>query len=192
MLHNVSDPDLRLLRVFMTVVEAGGFSAAQISLNVAQSTISTQMTHLETRLGMRLCNRGRTGFSLTDDGRVVCEAARELFRSMSTFRTKVNDRHDGLAGTLQVAFAAALLGNPDFKLDVAISRFVTDAPDVELELKTTNPFDIKHGVLDGRYHAGIHTFPDHAPGLTYTKLFAERQTLYCGAGHPFFEVPIQS
>ena len=173
----------------MTVVEAGGFSAAQISLNVAQSTISTQMTDLETRLGMRLCNRGRTGFSLTDDGRVVYEAARELFRSMSTFRTKVNDRRGGLAGTLQVAFADALLGNPDFKLDVAISRFATEAPDVELELKTANPFDIEHGVLDGRYHAGIHTFPNHAPGLTYTRLFAERQTLYCGEGHPFFEVP---
>lgn len=189
MLHNVSNPDLHLLRVFMAVVEAGGFSAAQINLNVAQSTISTQMTDLETRLGMRLCNRGRTGFSLTDDGRVVYEAAQELFRSMSNFRTRVNDRRGGLAGTLRVAFADALLSNPDFRLDDAILRFIADAPDVEFELKTANPLDIEHGVLDGRYHAGIHTFPNHAPGLAYTKLFAERQTLYCGERHPLFGTP---
>ena len=62
MLMNLSEGDLRLLRVFAKVVEAGGFSAAQIELNVSQSTISTHMTALEQRLGMRLCERGRSGF----------------------------------------------------------------------------------------------------------------------------------
>lgn len=180
MLLNISNPDLHLLRVFIAVVEAGGFSAAQISLNVAQSTISTQMTDLETRLGMRLCNRGRTGFSLTDDGRAVFEAAQELFRSIENFRTKVNDRRGGLVGTLRVGFADALMGNIDFKLDEAVASFALHAPEVELELITANPLEIEHGVLDGRYHIGIHTFPNHAPELTYTTLFSEKQTLFCG------------
>jgi DNA-binding transcriptional LysR family regulator len=188
MLHNVSNPDIHLLRVFAAVVEAGGFSAAQISLNVAQSTISTQMTDLESRLGMRLCNRGRTGFSLTDDGRVVYEAAQELFRSLGNFTNKVNDRRVGLAGTLRIGYADALIGNSDFKLVEAISLFISDAPDVELEVNTANPLVIEHGVLDGRYHIGIHTFPNHAPGLTYATIFSERQTLYCGEAHPLFEV----
>lgn len=188
MLLNISNPDLHLLRVFIAVVEAGGFSAAQISLNVAQSTISTQMTDLETRLGMRLCNRGRTGFSLTDDGRAVFESAQELFRSIENFRTKVNDRRGGLVGTLQVGFADALMGNIDFKLDEAVASFALHAPEVELELITANPLEIEHGVLDGRYHIGIHTFPNHAPGLTYTTLFSEKQTLFCGEKHPLFTV----
>lgn len=189
MLHNVSNPDLHLLRVFAAVVEAGGFSAAQISLNVAQSTISTQMTDLETRLGMRLCNRGRTGFSLTDDGRAVYEAAQELFRAVGDFKTKINDRRGGLAGALRLAFADALMGGPDLRLEEAVSRFVTAAPDVELEVNMANPLDIEQGVLSGRYHAGVHTFPNHAPGLAYTTLFAERQTLFCGKGHPLFDAP---
>ena len=58
MLANLSEGDLRLLRVFAKVVEAGGFSAAQIELNVSQSTISTHMTALEQRLRVRLCERG--------------------------------------------------------------------------------------------------------------------------------------
>src|SRR5450432_1060626 len=66
MLANLSEGDIRLLRVFAKVVEAGGFSAAQIELNVSQSTISTHMTALEQRLRVRLCERGRSGFRLTE------------------------------------------------------------------------------------------------------------------------------
>ena len=54
MLTNLAEGDIRLLRVFAKVVEAGGFSAAQISLNVSQSTISTHMMALEQRLGVKL------------------------------------------------------------------------------------------------------------------------------------------
>ena len=63
--------DLRLLRLFMTIVEAGGFSAAQSELNLSLSTISTHFADLETRLGLRLCRRGRSGFQLTPEGQAV-------------------------------------------------------------------------------------------------------------------------
>lgn len=189
MLHGVSNPDIHLLRVFVAVVECGGFSAAQISLNVAQSTISTQMADLETRLGMRLCNRGRAGFSLTDDGRAVYDAAINLFRSIDQFTGQVNDRRGGLAGELRIAFADALLGNKDFLLDRAIASFREQAPDVQFDFKTVNPLDIEHGVLEERFHVGIHTFPSHAPGLVYHRLFSEEQMLFCGDKHPLFSVP---
>ncbi|WP_448869073.1 LysR family transcriptional regulator, partial [Delftia acidovorans] len=55
MLHTVSDLDLRLLRVFLAIVDAGGVSAAQASLGVGQSTLSSQLSTLETRLGFSLC-----------------------------------------------------------------------------------------------------------------------------------------
>ena len=58
----LSKTDLHLLAVFMTVVENGGFAAAQVTLNVGQSTVSRHIGDLEKRLGMRLCQRGRVGF----------------------------------------------------------------------------------------------------------------------------------
>jgi hypothetical protein len=51
-----------LLRLFVSVVECGGFSAAQGELGLSQSSISQQMAKLETRLGYRLCSRGKGGF----------------------------------------------------------------------------------------------------------------------------------
>lgn len=47
MLGQVHDPDLHLLRLFVTVVEAGGFSAAQGVLGLSQPTISQRMAQLE-------------------------------------------------------------------------------------------------------------------------------------------------
>ncbi len=74
-----AEKDLRLLKVFMTVVDSGGYTAAQAELNVGTSTISNHMSKLEERLGARLCQRGRIGFQLTDKGEFVYQAARRLF-----------------------------------------------------------------------------------------------------------------
>ncbi|MGQ3028986.1 MAG: LysR family transcriptional regulator, partial [Ferrovibrionaceae bacterium] len=63
--------DIRLLRLFMTIVEAGGFAAAQGELNLSLSTISTHVSTLETRLGVVLCKRGRSGFEVTPEGQAV-------------------------------------------------------------------------------------------------------------------------
>ena len=68
MLGQLHDLDLHHLRLFVSVVEAGGFSAAQGALGLSQPTISQHMARLETRLGYRLCSRGKAGFRLTAKG----------------------------------------------------------------------------------------------------------------------------
>ena len=70
-LGRVTDVDLRLLRIFQTVVNCGGLSAAEIDLGIGRSTVSTHIAELEARLGTRLCQRGRSGFSLTSDGKKI-------------------------------------------------------------------------------------------------------------------------
>lgn len=183
---SISSPDIHLLRVFVTVAEAGGFSPAQIALNVSQSTISTQMADLEARLGLKLCRRGRAGFALTDDGRVVYDAAKELFDNCKKFTGKVSALRGEITGELHIATADALLGNPDFPIDRIIRELRQKMPAVALNLRLQDPLEIERQILDQKLHAGIHTFPNHAPGLRYVSLFNERQTLYCGLGHPLF------
>ncbi len=82
----LQDMDLRLLRVYKAIVESGGFSAAQVELNVSRSTISASMSDLETRLGLKLCKRGRSGFSLTSAGSQVYDTTLQLLNSMDVFR----------------------------------------------------------------------------------------------------------
>jgi DNA-binding transcriptional LysR family regulator len=52
-LGQVSDLDLRLLRVFRAVAECGGMAAAELELNIGTSTVSRHVKDLETRLGLR-------------------------------------------------------------------------------------------------------------------------------------------
>lgn len=79
-LGQVSDFDIRLLRIFKTIVECGSFSAAESTLGLSRSAISLHMGDLEKRLGMRLCQRGRAGFALTDEGRGSIARPRPCWR----------------------------------------------------------------------------------------------------------------
>ena len=182
----VSNPDLHLLRVFVAVAEAGGFSRAQIALNVSQSTISTQMIDLEARLGMRLCRRGRAGFALTEEGHEIYRLATELLRDCENFVGQVRAIRGEISGDLRIATADALLGNPLFPYDRIVSELREAMPAVTLDLHVLEPLEIERLVLEQKLHLGVHTFPNHAPGLRYVPLFSEQQVLYCGRGHPLF------
>lgn len=184
---SLSAADLRLLRVFNTVVESGGFSAAQVELNVSQSTISTQMADLESRLGTRLCRRGRGGFSLTDSGRTVYEASQRLFRAVDAFSSDVGAMRGRLEGDLHIGAIDNMISNPDCRLHDAVSRFKRRGGAVHLNLHIAPPLEVERAVLDGNFHVGLGTFPRHAPGLAYRPLFREEMQLYCGRGHPFFD-----
>ncbi|SDX78543.1 transcriptional regulator, LysR family [Ruegeria halocynthiae] len=188
MLTSISTPDLHLLRVFVAVAEAGGFSRAQIALNVSQSTISTQMNDLETRLGMRLCRRGRAGFALTEEGHEIYQIATELLQDCQGFVARANSLRGEIAGELEIATADSLLGNEDFPLDRILSDLRDAMPDVKLHLRVMEPLEIERRILEQKLHMGIHTFPNHAPGLRYVSLFKEQQSLFCGIGHPLFEI----
>ncbi|MGB3146577.1 MAG: LysR family transcriptional regulator [Paracoccaceae bacterium] len=187
MLTAISNPDLHLLRVFMAVADSGGFSQAQIALNVSQSTISTQMIDLETRLGLRLCRRGRAGFALTDEGREVYKYARDLIQDCDAFVGKVNGVRGDLSGELRIATADSLLGSRDFQMDEILAEMRDRMPAVVVQLNVMDPLEIERLVLEQKLHMGLHTFPNHVPGLRYLKMFDEFQTLYCGKGHPLFD-----
>lgn len=183
---NLGEGDLRLLRVFAKVVEAGGFSAAQIELNVSQSTISTQMTALEHRLGLRLCQRGRAGFSLTEKGRLIYQASQRLFAAIDEFRSEAGAARGCLVGNLAVGIVDNLVNNPACRLHDVITRFNLRAPEVQIAVQVASPTEIERAVLEGRFDLGFGACGRHSPYLDYDDLFEERQALYCGAGHPLF------
>jgi len=183
----LSKADMHLLYVFSAVAEARGFSAAQIALNVSPSTISRQVSDLETRLGMRLCHRGRNGFRLTGEGEIVLAAARKLFSALDRFGDIVDGTRNRLAGRLTVAVIDNWALSDEAPIMAALTRFVEAAPEVSLELHTLAPGDIEIAIQDGNAAIGVGVFHRHKPGLIYETLCVERVGLYCGVGHPLFD-----
>lgn len=184
-LHNV---DIKLLRIFLTIVKHGGFSAAQAALNTTQSTISTQMAQLETRLGMRLCERGHTGFRLTPEGKVVVTATERLLGAIEDFTVEVSECTAQLRGELRIGLSDGIIYNPDCHIAEVIAAFERQAPAVEISPIVGPSSELEAKVMDGRLHCAVGVFLHQLPGLSYDPLFSETHYLYCGREHPLFDV----
>ncbi len=74
--------ELRHLRYFVAVAEAGTFTRAAERLFIAQPTLSQQIGRLEQILGTRLLYRGRDGVRLTAAGAVLLDAARDVLAAV--------------------------------------------------------------------------------------------------------------
>lgn len=187
MSFRLSDTDIRQLHVFRAVVECRGFTAAQSVLNVGQSTISSQMSQLETRLGIRLCQRGRTGFELTSKGQQVYEEVLKLFRSHEDFQNKTAELKGRLSGFLNIATIDNVVTDPDCPIVDALARFNKRTHEVSIRLEILPPGDIERGLLDNDLDIAIGTFHNQVPGLDYRGIYVERNELMCGQGHPIFD-----
>jgi LysR family transcriptional regulator, transcriptional activator for bauABCD operon len=185
-LGQVSDLDLRLLRIFRVVVECGGMAAAELELNIGISTVSRHVKDLEDRLGLRLCRRGRGGFALTAEGTRVYQEIGQLLRSVESFRSSIDDIHQRMGGQLEVVLFDKTATNPNSRIHAAIARFVELAPNVALSMHVDSINGIERGVLDGSYHIGVMPTHRSSKTLSYTDLFGETMLLYCGVGHSLF------
>lgn len=189
LLARVSEADLRLLRVFIAIAEANGLAAAELSLNIGRSVISRHLKDLETRLGVRLCQRGRGGFVLTGEGRVVLDAARQLLGQIERFRNQIAELHAELRGELNLAVFDKFVTNPACQLPQAIAAFGAAAPAVRVHVHVAAGAALEQGLLDGRYQVAIFPFHRASDGLRSLPLFRERMRLYCASHHPFAKNP---
>ncbi len=181
---SVSGADIRLMRVFKTVIECSGLSSAQTELGVGASTISRQISDLETRLGIRLCHRGRSGFSLTQQGEIALEHIDRLLAAADEFATSVASINRQLVGKIDIGMIDYTLSDERNPLVSAIRRFKDDAPDVDVSLMTGTPAEVERAVIDGILHFGI--VPDYQrhPSLKYRHLYDEEVGLFCAGEHP--------
>lgn len=182
-----SPTDLRLLRVFRAVVRNKGFAAAQDELGLSPATISNHIGRLEQRFGIRLCERGRKGFSLTPDGVRILDAAEALLRSVENFTSTVGSVKGELSGTVHLGMVDAMHTNRDVPLQKAISSFTKAAPRVHLHVEIASPQELLQRLVDGRYGAILTPIEAHHPAIVAHQLYKEEQRLYCGRGHPLFE-----
>jgi DNA-binding transcriptional LysR family regulator len=183
----VGDIDIRLLRIYRTVVESGGFSSAEVELNISVSAISIAVADLEKRLGMRLCQRGRAGFSLTDEGSEVYQAVLQLLASLEDFKTQVNSITAQLKGELNIGITDNLVTMYNhMRVTNSLAALKAQGPDVRINIRMMPPGEIEKSVLDGRLHVGVIPDIKHLSGLDYIDLYDEESQLYCGHRHSLF------
>src|SRR5262245_27505951 len=94
--------DLRQLRAFVTVADAGGFARAAVLLHLSQPALSRQISGLESELDVRLFDRIGCGIRLTTEGEDLLRRSRRLVGEADTFEARAKALRGGQTGILRV------------------------------------------------------------------------------------------
>lgn len=186
-MNTFTDFDLKLLRVFKIVADCGGLSVAESTLNINLSTISTYISDLELRLGFKLCNRGRSGFQLTAEGRLLYQGLENLLISIEEFRIEVGKIKNRISGELSVGVVDNTLSDSRLKLPEAIQAVKERASNLFIKLEIKSTREIETALLGRSLNIGIGPFRKQHPQLIYETLYEETLNLYCSSKHSLFE-----
>lgn len=138
------DLDSDLLRCFVAVADARGFTAAGEMIGLTQSGISVRIRNLEDRLGRRLFDRTSRQVNLTEDGELLLSYARRMV-----------DLNDEAIGRLTGAQTEGRLrvGLADYVkpglMPQLLGRFNRLHPGVTMEMRTGLSMDLLPGYEQG-------------------------------------------
>ncbi len=174
--------DIDLLRSFVSVVDAGGFTRAGERVHRTQSTVSQQIRRLEETLGRELLHRNGKQATPTEEGERLLSYARRILALAEEARDVVA-RPSG-DGVLR-------LGIPEdfaaYRLPELLSEFARSRPGLRLHVRSGLSVrlasDLERGEFDlalfkraAGGHGGIATWPERLRWVTSRRHPVEART----------------
>ncbi|GAB2924131.1 LysR substrate-binding domain-containing protein [Paraburkholderia jirisanensis] len=100
--------DIRQLKYFVAIIDAGSFSKAAGKLFIAQPSLSQQIARLESELKTKLLLRSAQGIAPTTAGSALYRHARLVLKQMEQIRTDVREDSGSEAGAVAVGLPTTL------------------------------------------------------------------------------------
>jgi DNA-binding transcriptional LysR family regulator len=139
--------DVVLLRTFVAVVEANGFTRAAGFVNLTQSAVSLHIKRLEEQIGRRLFDRAAPKIVLTSDGEILLSYAQRILALEEEVKARLG--HPQPQG--RVRFGAPEYFDPG-TLASLLAQFNSRYPAINLEIQMGIGPDIaalyRRGLLD--------------------------------------------
>ena len=104
--------DLRHIRAFLALARAGSFTRAAAELHMSQPTLTVQIQHFETAVGVKLFDRSKRHVALTQAGRDLLVPLERILIAFEAISQSTNElSHTGAArhGPPHASVAAGLL-----------------------------------------------------------------------------------
>ena len=176
--------ELSDLNVFRTVVQAGGVTRAAEKLNRVQSNVTTRIRHLEDQLGVDLFIRAGKKLHLSPAGKVLLGYADRLLDLANEARESLHD-----ARPRGVFRLGSMESTASVRLPAPLSEYARRYPEVQLELRTGNSYDLTGRVLRGEVDAALTA--GASPDAQFEKIsaFEEEMVIVASADHPPIKSP---
>ena len=171
--------DLFKLRVFVAVVDRGGYSAAAEHLGLAQATVSFHVRSLEQRYAVPLMRYEHRAVRLTPAGQRLYQAAQIMLAEEQHLLRVLGGRHSG-----QVKLGASMALEQGFFFTHVVAPFHRAHKEILLSLNFGHSVAIAEAVLAHHLDLG-YLIGWHIPsGLRYEPLHKAAFTFLVAGNHP--------
>ena len=166
---------------FVKAIEYGSITKAAEALNYAQSGVSRMINDLEIECGMTLCERGRTGITLTSDGLKLLPHFQRICNEYEMLTAKIENLHEIQTGIIRIGTFSSVATH---WLPNMIKQFKEDYPGIEFELLLGDYTEIESWIMEGRVDFGFLRLPTK---IEMETIFVEQDGLLVvlPKNHPF-------
>ena len=174
------DLELRHLRVFVAVVEAGTHTGAARELDISQSTVSETLGVLERTLGTALLRRAAKGAVLTASGEALLPYARRMLALANELVIEVAKVSSEAKATLVIAAVESLC---TYVLPTRLAPLRHRWPKLRVEVITGACATIRERIAAGKIDVGL--VLEVADGIDdESVLTTARLVVFGAASHP--------
>lgn len=160
--------DIKQLRQFIHLAETLHFSRASEASHISPSALSRSIKQLEDEVGSRLFERDNRSVTLTAEGDIFLDYAREALSQWDTVRVQMLQSSAELHG--EISMYCSVTASYSFLYNI-LSEFRLNYPKIEIKLHTGDPEHAIGLVLSGDEDFSISARPDSLPaGLAFKRI----------------------
>ncbi len=160
------------LKTFHAAADTGSLTAAANRLRISQSAVSRQISALEYQIGTPLFRRHARGLTMTEQGRVLFKAAKEMSAQIALAQSSVLDITGKPQGVLRVSTPISLGSNWLISL---LPEFMKQYPLIKIQLLLE---DEEHDLSVMDIDCALRPWPSTQGDVIERKLGTISQSLY--------------
>ncbi len=174
--------NLKQLEYIIKIAEESNITKAAQQLFITQSALDQQLLKLEDELGIQLFNRSKSGFTLTEAGKIYVEYADRIIKLKNEAYTIISDLTERKAGTLSIGLT------PERGIEMFMAvypQFYSVFPYIKVIPMEIRVRQLKEMILNDSLDIGFITGSDISQSnLKHTLILEEEIVLAIPKSHP--------
>ncbi len=166
---------------FYEAASLGSMRLASDKIGVAVSSISRQISQLETALGVALIERGRRSIRLTDAGRLVFDFHRDQIADRESLMNRLHELREVKTGNILMAIGEGFIGHA---FATTIDQFQRRNPGLAVTIYSCSSSDVVRMVLEDEVHIGMILHVTEEPKIRTRLSVSQPLTVLCAPTHP--------